>query len=47
MSKDLGVKPYIFPQPVLIVASYKLRRKTHRLACGMKAAFSIQNYIAA
>ena len=22
MSKDLGVKPYIFPQPVLIVASY-------------------------
>ena len=26
-------------------ASYKLRRKTHTLACGMKAAFSVQNYI--
>lgn len=25
--------------------SYKLRRKTHTLACGMKAAFSVQNYI--
>ncbi|MEE1410648.1 MAG: LacI family DNA-binding transcriptional regulator, partial [Bulleidia sp.] len=24
---------------------YKLRRKTHTLACGMKAAFSMQNYI--
>ena len=24
---------------------YKLRRKTHTLACGMKAAFSVQNYI--
>ena len=25
--------------------SYKLRRKTHTLACGMKATFSVQNYI--
>lgn len=24
---------------------YKLRRKTHTLACGMKAAFLMQNYI--
>ena len=26
-------------------AGYKLWRKTHTLACGMKAAFPMQNYI--
>ena len=33
------------PQMFLHNSRYKLRRKTHTLACGMKAAFSVQNYI--
>ena len=34
-----------FYKPATLVVGYKLRRKTHTLACGMKAAFSVQNYI--
>ena len=32
-------------QNEIIHSSYKLRRKTHTLACGMKVAFSMKNYI--
>ena len=30
---------------VSIIKRYKLWRKTHTLACGMKATYSMKNYI--
>ncbi len=47
-----GINKRLISMEILIVVviqmgymSYKLRRKTHTLACGMKVAFSMKNYI--
>ena len=47
-----GINERLISMEILIVVviqmgymSYKLRRNTHTLACGMKVAFSMKNYI--
>ena len=47
-----GINERLISMEILIVVviqmgymSYKLRRKTHTLACGMKVTFSMKNYI--
>ena len=47
-----GINERLISMEILIVVviqmgymSYKLRRKTHTLACGMKAAFSEKLYL--
>ena len=36
MKKNLGAKPYIFPQPVLIIATYDENSKANAMNAGIQ-----------